>query len=284
MGMLISAGKENLGLLNIFKNIKYRIQFAREHPDYFDPDGLLIFVNGQGSGKTISAVNYVYKLMELYPKAKLVTNVFLEKYPIVSFVSYCDNYSFVMTALEYTTLDNNQKYELMYNQYLKENRVFEFLDNDDFIKYENGECGVIFFVDEIQLYMNSLESKNVNLEVVTELSQQRKQRKHIVASSQYFGRMAKPLREQFSSIISCRCLFKMLQINKLIDKDSLDTEQTSDAKVTGKVKKTFVWFHSPAMYKRYDTYQKIKKGKFASGENQKGGIFDAGSNKLPISN
>ncbi len=72
------------------------------------------------------------------------------------------------------------------------NRVFEFCDNDDFKRYSNGEFGVIFLVDEIQLYMNSLESKNINIEVITQISQQRKQRKHIIATSQVFGRMAKP--------------------------------------------------------------------------------------------
>ena len=51
-----------------------------------------------------------------------------------------------------------------------ENRVFEFCDNDDFKRYSNGEFGVIFLVDEIQLYMNSLESKNINIEVITQIS------------------------------------------------------------------------------------------------------------------
>ena len=69
------------------------------------------------------------------------------------------------------------------------------------MKYKNGEKGVIYFIDEIQLYFNSLQSKNINMDVMTQISQQRKQRIHIIATSQVFGRMAKPLREQFSSVI-----------------------------------------------------------------------------------
>lgn len=46
--------------------LRYKHDFRQRHPDYFDPDGLAIFVGGQGTGKTLSAVNYVYKLMEAY--------------------------------------------------------------------------------------------------------------------------------------------------------------------------------------------------------------------------
>ena len=49
--------------------------------------------------------------------------------------------------------------------------------------------------------------KNINPEVMTQISQQRKQRKHIVCTSQVFGRMAKPLREQFSAVVKCQKYF-----------------------------------------------------------------------------
>ena len=71
--------------LLIPKLLKYRMDFRREHPDYFDPDGLVIFIGGQGTGKTLSAVNYVYRLLEAYPESKIVTNVALTDYPIVTF-------------------------------------------------------------------------------------------------------------------------------------------------------------------------------------------------------
>lgn len=65
-------------------NVRYRVNFAREHPDYFDPDGLLIFVGSQGSGKTLSAVNYVYRLLEAYPECKLVSNLALRGFNLVT--------------------------------------------------------------------------------------------------------------------------------------------------------------------------------------------------------
>ena len=124
--------------------------------------------------------------------------------------------------------------------------------------------------------MNSLECKNINIEVMTQISQQRKQRKHIVCTSQVFGRMAKPLREQFSSVVVCKCMFRCLQNNMLVDRDDMDGETSTDTTVKGMCSQRFVWFHTPAMYKRYDTYYVIEKGKFADNENRKGDIYGTG--------
>ena len=60
---------------NIVKVVKHNREFARLHPDYFYPEGLLIFCGEQGSGKTLSAVQYVKKVCAEYPKAILCTNV-----------------------------------------------------------------------------------------------------------------------------------------------------------------------------------------------------------------
>ena len=50
----------------------------------------------------------------------------------------------------------------------------------------NGFLGVIYIIDEIHTYFNSLESKNIPMFVFTEISQQRKQRKLIIGTSQLF--------------------------------------------------------------------------------------------------
>ena len=213
-------GSKNL--INLFNCFKYNRDFYKSHPDYFDPDGLTIFVGPQGSGKTLSAVKYVYSLKKLYPKAIIVTNIDLTDYPV-------DNIT-----------------------------TFRFKNSDDLSKYKNGLNGVIFLIDEIQLYFNSLESKNIDPQVMVQISQQRKQRKHIVATSQVFGRLAKPLREQFSSIILCKSYFHYFQKNSLLTRDSLDTDNSTGTNIKGKVLKNFFWIHSPKDYLKYDTYCVIK--------------------------
>lgn len=204
-----------------FELIKYNKDFRKNNPTYFHPDGLLVFVGGQGTGKTLSAVNYVYNLLAIYPKSLLVTNIDLRDYPV----------------------DNT--------------RVFRFNDATDLKKYKNGKEGVIFLIDEIHLYFNSLQSKNINMDVMTQIAQQRKQRIHIVATSQVFGRMAKPLREQFTSIVLCKGYFNFIQKNALIDRDSIDGEESTGTNITGKVVRNYWWFRTPRMFERYDTYAVI---------------------------
>jgi DNA polymerase III delta prime subunit len=284
MGMIYQCGKENLKLRNIKEYLRYKFNFRTEHPDYFDADGLLCFIGPQGSGKTLSAVNYTYKLLETYPEVKLCTNLLLSDYPVVNFIDFVKSHEKVIEVMKEVNVSDDEINKTLYELYLNENRVFPFADNDDFTKYSNGEKGMIYLVDEIQLYLNSLESKNVNMDVMTQISQQRKQRKHIITTSQVFGRMAKPLREQFSNVIVCKNFFGFVQRNSLVDRDSLDSESSSDTNIKGKVKKNFIWFHNPKMYKRYDTYYVIEKGKFVAGEKQKEGVYDVGKFELSINN
>lgn len=264
------------------KYLKYKFKFAKENPNYFYADGLTAFVGAQGSGKTLSAVNYVYNLLEKYPNSKLVTNLELKDYPVKTFNNFLvENKNIHSKLIE--EIGIKKANEILEELYKKKNRVFQFVDNDDFKKYNNDDKGVIFLVDEIQLYMNSLQSKNINLDVITQISQQRKQRKHIVCTSQVFGRMAKPLREQFSCIIVCKNYLGFIQCNKLIDRDSIEDEQnTTGTELRGKVKRKFWFIHSPEYYKKYDTYKVIEKGKFVAGEEQKQEIYNKEEKKEVI--
>ena len=68
----LNGSKNPLNLLSV---LKYKKDFKKSHPTYFDPDGLIVFCGPQGAGKTLSAVQYVIDLTWIYPKCKLVTNV-----------------------------------------------------------------------------------------------------------------------------------------------------------------------------------------------------------------
>lgn len=210
-------GSKNV--LNFFKVMKYKKNFKKEHPGYFDPDGLLVFCGPQGSGKTLSAVQYVKDLTWLYPKVKLCTNVSIEGLnPCVE--------------------------------------VIEYVGLDSLTSIENGYDGVIFLIDEIHLEFNSLESKNIPIEVMVEVSQQRKQRKHIVGTSQQFLRLAKPLREQVKNLVLCRNIFGCVQINRLVDGTTI---REDNGHVKMDIKKKSIWFHTPKLYDSYDTYAKMKR-------------------------
>lgn len=65
---------------DLISSIKYNRQFKKEHPDWFEPDGIIVFSGPQGSGKTLSAVRYIDKLLTAYPKAKICSNVDIKGY------------------------------------------------------------------------------------------------------------------------------------------------------------------------------------------------------------
>ena len=44
-------------------SVKYKRDFRKKNPTYFEPDGILVFCGPQGSGKTLSAVRYVLCLL-----------------------------------------------------------------------------------------------------------------------------------------------------------------------------------------------------------------------------
>lgn len=205
--------------INIWRIRRYRKAFRKEHPTYFNPDGLLMFCGAQGTGKTLSAVNYVRELSWMYPKAKICTNVEIE-----GLNPLCE--------------------------------VYEYDGLHCLTDIENGYEGVIYLIDEIHLEFNSLESKNIPIEVMVEVSQQRKQRKHIVGTSQQFMRLAKPLREQVRNLVLCRNFFGCIQFNKLVDGNTIVEK---DGKISMDVKKKSIWFHTPDLYDSYDTYKKMRR-------------------------
>ena len=50
----------SMKLSDLRASLRYKAEFRREHPTYFDPEGLLVFCGPQGSGKTLSAVQYCH--------------------------------------------------------------------------------------------------------------------------------------------------------------------------------------------------------------------------------
>lgn len=205
--------------LNFFKVGKFKHQFKMSHPEYFEPEGILVFCGWQGSGKTISAVNYIQQLSYMYPDAIICSNTDLP----------CLNPD--STFIPYNGMDS-------------------------LTTINNGYKGVIYFIDEIQLEYNSLESKNIPIEVFVEIAQQRKQRKHIVGTSQVYERLAKPFREQIRWIVSCQNYFGRIQFNRLIDGQ---TATEKDGVLYYEKSKPYIWFHTVSLYNGYDTFAKMKR-------------------------
>lgn len=210
-----------LSPLHVWKSIKYKIDFRRDNPEYFKPDGLLVFSGPQGSGKTLSAVQYCKKVLEEYPDCIFVTNVEIQGLP-------------------------------------RHTQVIPYDGLNTLMNINNGYGGVLYLIDELHLEFNSLESKSISIEEMTEFAQQRKQRKHIVGTSQVFMRLAKPLREQVKRVVLCRNYFGLVQFNQEIDGT---TAYEEGGHLVARVIGNYFWVHSPALYSCYDTFAKMHRYK-----------------------
>lgn len=224
---------------------------SRKDKDFFQPFGTQVYCGKQGSGKTISAVHHVTKLLERYPKALLVTNLdfnaryflplrFETESALVSKVNSIKNRKKDIKAIPYIKFDNADQLAL----------ALTHVNND---KY-----GVIYLIDEIHLYFNALGSLNIPMYVFAEISQQRKQRKVIIGTSQLFMRLAKPFREQCDNIIICSTIAGVL--TKQSAYDGADIEQDYNGKLIGTKKKTGWFYQTRKLRSIFDTYQKVVSG------------------------
>lgn len=131
----------------------------------------------------------------------------------------------------------------------------------DLLEIRNGTEGVIFAIDEIHSEYSSASWKDFPESLLSEISQQRKQRVKIVATSQVFERVVKPLREQAFSVIVCETYLGRWVRNREYDAAEYATCAGNAYRVKKTLKplwkKTFV--QSNALRGLYDTYEKIER-------------------------
>lgn len=170
--------KGSLNPKHVLTTLDYKIRFAQDNPDYFYPAGIWVFCGPQGSGKTLSMVQCLKRMLKEYPKAKVISNLQINglDQPVIPFDSY------------------------------------------EQLKTEtNGIYGLIFVIDELHVLWNSLESKEIPISEMACFCQMRKDRRVILGTSQVYSRIAKPIREQLQYVIDCRNFMQLLQWNVVLD-------------------------------------------------------------------
>lgn len=203
----------------------------REHPDYMSVSGLMAFCGSQGSGKTLSSVLYLERLMSYYPQALVVTNLKLNP------------------------------------DFFDPDRIISYTGLKVLTDIDNGCYGVIYLLDEIQLEFNSLESKQMNMPIFEFVCQQRKARKHLIGTTQVFGRLAKPFREQFKYAISCKKLVGSLFRQDLYRAENVAYEDDIRTELVFRARRHY--FAGVDDFSKYDTYEQIQRvrGLFVSDGN-----------------
>ena len=211
--------KSNFYLPNLIETFLFKRRQAKDNPERMPCDGIICFCGEQGSGKTLSAVNYAYNLCKSYPKAWVCTNLSL-------------------------TWD------------LK-NRVIPYENPGQMLSLDNGDLGIIFLLDEMHIEFNSLESKGMDVHIFELVSQQRKSRKHIVGTSQVFGRLAKPFREQFKLAVCCDNWLGLIFRQQIFKAVNVADGEDITTRLTPCAVKLFI--PCPADFERYDTRQIIRR-------------------------
>lgn len=131
----------------------------------------------------------------------------------------------------------------------------------DMLTLRNGTDGIIFAIDEIHSEYSAKSWNDVPESLLSEVSQQRKQRVKIVATAQFFTRVAKPLREQAATVVSCSTWAGRLTRNREYDALQYAMVIENPVAVKRKVKPlhkaSFV--QSDALRACYDTFEKIRR-------------------------
>lgn len=211
--------KSNIKFPNIIETFLFKYHQEKENPERMPCDGILCFCGEQGSGKTLSAVHYVYNLASAFPRAQVVTNVGL-------------------------TWD-------------LPNDIVSYTGPEQMLELDNGDYGIIFLLDEMHIEFNSLESKGMDAHIFELVSQQRKARKHIVGTSQVFGRLAKPFREQFKYAVCCDNFAGLIFRQQIFKAMNVASGEDITTRLCPRATKFY--FPAPSDFQVYDTTQIIRR-------------------------
>lgn len=209
-----------------FTNLKsaLKIFYSKKDPDLFRPSGIIVFSGAQGSGKTLNLISTLNDIKTRYPKCKIFSNIKLND------IEYHD-----FTGPEC------------------------FSDEES-----NGKYGTVYVIDEIHTLWSSLDSKNMNGNLLTIWSQNRKNIRLILATSQRWTRVAKPIREQATYVVECKRPFARIFFRyRIIDASYYDD---NGVLVVSDEEKDVIsrWsFYVPSLrvLNMYDTMEIVKGGK-----------------------
>lgn len=134
---------------------------------------------------------------------------------------------------------------------------FEDYELDDWTKlvdYTNDKYGVIAVMDELQNWFSSNQSKDFPPEMLETITQNRKNRRIILGTSQNFYLLAKAIRSQATEVRRCATYFGALTIVRRVE-PILDSD--------GNVKEwrnrgMYFFVHDKELRESYDTYHVIK--------------------------
>ncbi|MGC6767778.1 ATPase [Enterococcus sp. LJL128] len=213
--------------MKIFQFIKYkavdsakRIKLMRAGIKPFQEYGLRLYSGCQGSGKTSSMVEQLERYRAQYKDIFIATN-----------------FGYRYEDMSLSTLD-------------------DLVDLPKLVR-EQGYNGLVIGWDEIQNdFDNTVRTFPVT--ILRTITQQRKQAIKILATSQVFTRVAKPIREQTFEVVQCRTLLGRWVFQKWYDPVEYEyyiANANKDSKLP--VKSKYNYIQTDDMRELYDSYAVI---------------------------
>ena len=148
---------------------------------------------------------------------------------------------------EWPLLKTATNYEYKYQDY-------EIDHWKDMVNYENGHHGVMIGLDEAQLWFNSRDYKNLDINFLSDLCFQRKQSKMLLMTTQSFHFLDKSIRCQVHEIHQCYTFGRCFTV--VVVKEPIMTYDGDVEKL--KWKRMYCFNHDEYLRKSYDTYKRIQ--------------------------
>lgn len=184
------------------------------------PIGTRAYQGFQGRGKSMSMIHDALEIQRVFPNCIIFSNIQLKG---VKNYYYCQK------------------------------------DDDIYfgLNFDNGENGVINIIDEAHLFFG--KKTGISLDVLTQISQQRKQRRKIIISSQIWEDLDVSLRKQVPEIVKCWNLGN-IQINRISNGETLRYDKMKSAYIADLIGFN-IYKRNVELGDKYDTYQKIQTNK-----------------------
>lgn len=125
------------------------------------------------------------------------------------------------------------------------------------INYKNGFQGVIVAMDELQNWFSSNDSKNFPPEMLSVITQNRKNRRIILGTSQNFYLLSKAIRSQTTEVRRCATYFGCFTIVTRVE-PILDSEGSV---VEWKKRGRYCFVHNKELRDSYNTWKVIERFK-----------------------
>lgn len=228
---LKKGSRKKIKKTSVFKRIFYEapkriiLDLFNKEPDFFRPQGLIIFTGFQGKGKTSALVKYTLELQKEYPKSKVISN------------------------LGYAKTDEELK-------------TWRQLTD-----FRNGIYGVIVQMDELQNWFSSKQSKNFPPEMLSVVTQNRKNRRVILGTAQNFYMIAKDIRTQCTELRKCETICGCITIVHRVRPVCNEQGEVEKLKHLG----FYFFVHDDELRNSYDTYkiiENLSKSDFKPRENR----------------